>query len=66
MVQASSDLGAWTDIATLTYGSDSWTGTATVDEDTSVTPRKVKVHDDPAFNAATKRFFRLQVQRNVP
>jgi beta-xylosidase len=66
VVQASSDLAAWTDIATLAYGSDSWTGTATVDEDTSVSPRKVTVHDDPAFSAATKRFFRLQVQRSAP
>jgi hypothetical protein len=28
-------------------------------EDTSMTPRKVTAHDDPAFNGATKRFFRL-------
>jgi hypothetical protein len=31
-----------------------------------VTPRKVTVHDDPAFDSAAKRFFRVQVQRNVP
>jgi len=66
VVQASSDLATWTNIATLPYGSDTWTGTATVNEDTTVTPRKVTVHDDPAFNTATKRFFRLQVQRPVP
>jgi beta-xylosidase len=66
VVQASSDLAAWTDIATLAYGSDTWTGPATVDEDTTVTPRKVTVHDDPAFDSAAKRFFRVQVQRNVP
>jgi len=66
VVQASSDLGAWTDIATLAYGADTWTGPAAVDEDTTVSPRKVTVHDDPAFSADTKRFFRLQVQRSAP
>jgi fibronectin type 3 domain-containing protein/regulation of enolase protein 1 (concanavalin A-like superfamily) len=66
VVQASSDLGTWADIATLAFGSDTWTGPATVDEDASVTPRQVTVHDDPAFDTAAKRFFRLQVQRNVP
>jgi len=66
VVQASSDLGAWSDIAALAYGADAWTGPATVTEDTSVTPRKVTVLDDPASSAAPKRFFRLQVQRPVP
>jgi len=66
VVQASSELGAWADIATLAYGADTWTGVASVDEDTTVTPRKVTVHDDPAFSADAKRFFRLQVQRSVP
>jgi len=66
VVQASSDLTAWTDLATLAYGSDSWTGAATVAEDTTVTPRKVTVHDDPASGADAKRFFRLQLQRSVP
>jgi len=66
VVQGSSDLGAWSDIATLPYGSDAWSGVATVNEDTTVTPRQVTVHDDPAFNAAAKRFFRLQVQRSIP
>ncbi len=65
-VQASSDLFDWTGIATLPYGSDSWSGLATVAEDTSVTPRKVTVYDDPAFNSATKRFFRLEVLRTAP
>lgn len=65
-VQASSDLGAWSDIATLSYSSDSWTGAATVTEDITVTPRKVTVYDDAAFNTETKRFFRLQVSRTVP
>jgi hypothetical protein len=65
-VQGSSDLTTWTDIAALAYGSDSWTGTGTVNEDTSVTPRKVTIYDDPAFGTAPKRFFRIRVQRNVP
>ena len=65
-VQGSSDLTAWTNLATLAYGSDSWTGTVIVNEDTTVTPRKVTVQDAPAFDAATKRFFRIQVQRSVP
>ena len=66
VVQASSELSAWADIATLPYGSDSWTGAATVVENTTVTPRQVTVYDDPAFTGATKRFFRLQVQRTIP
>jgi hypothetical protein len=66
VVQACSDLGAWADIASLPYGSDAWSGSASVDEDTTVAPRKVTVHDDPAFNDATKRFFRIQVQRDLP
>jgi len=65
-VQGSSDLTTWTDIATLAYGSDSWTGTGTVSEDTSVAPRKVTVSDDPAFSSAPKRFLRIRVQRSVP
>jgi sucrose-6-phosphate hydrolase SacC (GH32 family) len=62
VVQASSDLDAWDDIATLAAGSDSWTGAATVTEDASVTPRRVTVLDDPAFAADPKRFFRLLVE----
>jgi len=66
VVQGSSDLGAWSDIATLPYGSDAWSGVATVNEDTTVTPRQVTVYDAPAFAADAKRFFRLQVRRNAP
>jgi hypothetical protein len=65
-IQGSSNLTTWADIATLAYGSDSWSGPGTVNEDTSVTPRKVTVYDDPAFSGAPKRFFRIQVQRSVP
>lgn len=66
VVQASSDLGAWSDIGTLAYVSDTWTGVATVNEDSAVTPRAVTVFDDPAFDVEPKRFFRLQVERSVP
>jgi len=65
-VQASSDLSVWSDIATLPYGSDAWSGVATVNEDTTVTPRQVTIYDDPAFVADAKRFFRLRVDRSVP
>jgi hypothetical protein len=65
-VQGSSNLVTWSDIATLAYGSDTWAGPATVNEDTSVTPRKVTVYDDPTFSGASKRFFRIQVQRSAP
>jgi len=65
-IQASSDLSAWSDIATLPYGSDTWSGVATVNEDTTMTPRQVTVHDDPSFAADAKRFFRLQVRRSAP
>ena len=66
VVQASSDLSLWTNIATLAYGTDVWTGSVSVLEDTASTPRGVTVYDDPAFNASPNRFFRLQVQRPVP
>jgi sucrose-6-phosphate hydrolase SacC (GH32 family) len=62
IVQASSDLDAWDDIAALNYGSDTWTGSATVTEDTMVEPRRVTILDDPAFANAPKRFFRLLVE----
>jgi len=66
IVQGSSDLSSWTTIASLAYGSDAWTGTGSVVEDTTTIPRKVTVYDDPAFGSAPKRFLRLQVQRTVP
>lgn len=66
IVQASSDLSTWTTIAALAYGSDTWTGTGSVVEDTTTAPRKVTVYDDPAFGSAPKRFLRLQVQRTAP
>lgn len=66
LLQGSTDLVVWTDLAALAFGSDTWTGTATVVEDTSTTPRKVTVLDDPSFSAAPKRFYRLRVQRPVP
>jgi len=37
-----------------------------VNEDTTMTPRQVTVHDDPSFAADAKRFFRLQVRRSAP
>jgi regulation of enolase protein 1 (concanavalin A-like superfamily) len=61
-VQASSDLDAWYDIAWLPYGSDIWSGVGTVTEDTTVTPRRVTVLDDPAAAGAPKRFYRLLVE----
>ncbi len=66
VVQASSDLAGWSDIATLPYGSDTWTGIATVNEDTSTTPRTVTVLDNPAFDAEPRRFFRLRAERSAP
>lgn len=66
VVQASSALGTWSDIGTLAYVSDTWTGVATVNEDSAVTPRAVTVFDDPAFDVEPKRFFRLQLERSVP
>jgi len=65
-VQASSDLSTWATIATLAYGSDTWTGTGSAVEDTATAPRKVTIYDDPAFGGAPKRFLRLQVQRTAP
>ncbi|HEY8902858.1 MAG TPA: family 43 glycosylhydrolase, partial [Chthoniobacterales bacterium] len=66
VVQASSDLITWTDIASLVYGSDTWTGTGRVTEDTTVTPRRVTVLDDSSFASAPKRFFRLSVTNGDP
>jgi hypothetical protein len=65
-VQVSSDLIGWTEIAALAYGEDVWTGPATVSEDTTVTPRIVRVLDVSPFDGALPKFFRLVVQRPVP
>jgi hypothetical protein len=66
VVQASSDFNTWTNIATLAYAEDAWTGTATVVEDTATEPRVATVFDDSPANSLAQRFFRLQVQRSVP
>ncbi|HLP76689.1 MAG TPA: hypothetical protein VK327_07170, partial [Candidatus Paceibacterota bacterium] len=65
-VQESTNLSNWTDIATLAAGADVWTGPATVTEDTSVTPRKVSVHDGSPFVPPAQKFFRLVVQPSAP
>jgi hypothetical protein len=62
VVQASSNLVQWLDIATLMPGADVWTGPATVVEDASATPRKVTVSHAPA---ASQVFYQLQVRRAV-
>jgi autotransporter-associated beta strand protein len=62
VVQASSNLVQWLDIATLAAGADIWTGPATVVEDASATPRKVTVTHTPATSQV---FYRLQVRRAV-
>ncbi len=66
LIQASPDLSKWSDIATLAYGTDSWTGTATVEEDSSVTPRVVTVCETPDSSTESSRFFRLKVERDSP
>jgi regulation of enolase protein 1 (concanavalin A-like superfamily) len=65
-VQESTNLANWSEIATLAYGADAWTGPATVTEDTSVTPRKVSVLDGSPFVPPAQKFFRLVVQPPAP
>jgi poly(3-hydroxybutyrate) depolymerase len=61
VVQASGDLSTWTDLATLTANSTSWTGAAMVSETGSGATRNVTVQDTVLTTAGTKRFFRLKI-----
>jgi alpha-D-xyloside xylohydrolase len=65
-VEASSDLLDWTEIANLPFGTDTWSGTAGIEETGSGGLRTTTVTDPQAINSGTKRFLRLKVGRSVP
>ncbi|MGC3989737.1 MAG: fibronectin type III domain-containing protein [Chthoniobacteraceae bacterium] len=58
-VEASSDLATWTTIATLAKSSDTWSGTGTVSEPASGSPRTATVID--SVSSTTNRYLRLRV-----
>jgi hypothetical protein len=60
-VEASSDLSAWTTIATLPKGSDVWSGGAGVSEPASGGSRTVTITDTATPASSNKRFLRLKV-----
>ena len=64
-VQASTNLSTWTNIATLTNGSDTWTGSAGISE-TGTNPRSVIITDPVTIGTTPTRFLRLQVTGGNP
>jgi len=60
-IQASTDMSAWTTIATLTKGSDVWSGSAGVQETGAGSSRSATVTDTTSIPTASRRFLRLQV-----
>jgi hypothetical protein len=67
MIEASNaGLATWTTIATLARGSDTWTGSADVQETGSGGTRSVTITDPQPMSAATSRFLRLRVDRSTP
>jgi hypothetical protein len=60
VVEASADLAAWTQIATLATGSDAWTGTAAVTETGAGRVRAVTVTNTTPVSAG-KGFLHLRV-----
>jgi regulation of enolase protein 1 (concanavalin A-like superfamily) len=63
---ANAGLATWTPITSLTRGSDTWTGSANVQETGSGDMRSVTVTDSQPMSAATSRFLRLRVDRSTP
>jgi hypothetical protein len=63
---ANAGLATWTPIASLARGSDTWTGSATVQESGSDGTRSVTITDPQPMSAATSRFLRLSVDRSTP
>lgn len=61
IVEASYDMVTWTPVARLATGSDTWSGTASVAEPATGSPRIVTVTDTVTPNASSKRFLRLRV-----
>jgi hypothetical protein len=61
LVQSSTDLIAWTTIATFSANGATWTGAATVNETGSGATRNVIVPDTTVLNAGSKRFLRLKI-----
>jgi hypothetical protein len=59
-------LSTWTAIASLTRGSDTWTGSANVQETGSGGTRTVTITDPQPMSAAPSRFLRLRVDRSTP
>jgi regulation of enolase protein 1 (concanavalin A-like superfamily) len=59
-------LSTWTAIASLTRGSDTWTGSANVQETGSGGTRTVTITDPQPMIAAPSRFLRLRVDRSTP
>jgi hypothetical protein len=60
-VESSTDLSAWTPIATLAAGSNTWTGAAVVQESGTGSTRDTTVVDTQSLDSSPRRFLRLRV-----
>ena len=60
-VESSTDLSAWTPIATLPAGGDTWTGAAVVGETGAGATRETTVADTQSLDSGSRRFLRLRV-----
>jgi alpha-D-xyloside xylohydrolase len=66
-VEASSGgISNWAPIISLPRGSDTWSGSASVQESGSGNVRSVTITDSQPMNAASSRFLRLRVDRSGP
>jgi|GEM_PF-205249 len=59
-------ISSWAPIISLSRGSDTWSGTASVQESGSGNVRSVTITDPQPMNAASSRFLRLRVDRSGP
>ena len=59
-------LTTWTAIASMARGSDTWTGSANVQETGSGGTRSVTITDPQPMSVALSRFLRLRVDRSTP
>jgi alpha-D-xyloside xylohydrolase len=65
-VEASTGLSTWTPIASLTRGSDTWTGSASAQETGSGGVLGVTITDSQPISGSSSRFLRLRVDRSTP
>jgi hypothetical protein len=63
IVERSTDLASWTPVSTLLNGSDTWSGSASVTQDATGSPRSVTVTDTLSPTTNSRVFLRLRVSQ---